>query len=843
MVNLSSPELQNLSSNIEIHSPKVDTPISHELPVGTFTEELDNPRDDPNMMVEQSDKIAEDLAILQDQEECVHQPQTTPEFYQQNVETESCNLNGPTVGDIQNALPPYHLNKESNLNDMDVEDGEPFYQLKVNCQNDSKFANLSDELRNMFIQRQLLDCTLVCEDQCIKAHKLVLAAVSPYFRSIFNSFGNFGCNNTAIIVQHVPARDMKLIVKIIYSIDCDSVRLSLNRAISLRKSVHRLKLDFINEKLDQSGIPQLNEELITSLDGEAASDNSQIRSRKRKRSYLDQSEALNSSTDSLIGVLNDKATNKSSSESTDENSSECSGSMKHLKYKNRYMMSNGHLAKCGNDAAQEPEIEERDEELQIGEEPDCEEVNGIEALNMMKTKSTNQAVIKSNEFGAKNSAASEELKKSAHHSSSRIAAYHNEEFALADKKIDLSMNKHDSQEEMLKLVNSAMNNNNDKVSNLYKAMKSEIKKLWSTNDDLNCNDTLNQLNNQFLNKSAQNNLANDIISQFYMAGANLNPETARALLFTNELLKNNAVNNNQLQHSINKHSTDNSLNTSTSSTNSSIGNAQQANQNSATAALVAAAQQQILNASFLNKNSNSSIKQSSMNGALMNSSKPNRSLSSNSYNTQNSASSSNSSINSSTGAPVKRGRGRPPRHTQPTNGSDSSPVNGDQTLSSKTTQSQAKTLKQYSTSASLSNITNLNNFSESTATSIADALNAFNQEKKWRPNLENLLALKMRKNKLSSSSTGTASPTNDISSGANLMQHSQSNLLTNGSLIKSSTSNSNSGSYAQNGSSSVSNSNASANSTSSVNGPTGGNSTSNQNVSNDGKNCCPVRTD
>lgn len=844
MVNLSSPELQNVSSNnIEIYS-------RHEPIVGTFTEKMDNLSEESNM-VEQSDKVKVDLDTLQD-EECVHQPQAIPELYQQNVETESFDQthNGKTVSEIQTGLPPYQPNNESNLNGMDTEESELFYLLKVNYQNDSQFFNLFDQLRIMFIERQLLDCTLVCEDQCIRAHKLVLAAASPYFRSIFNSFGNFGCNNTAIVVQNVPACDMKLIVQIIYSIDSEPIKLNLNRAISLRKSVHRLKIDFINEKLNQSGIPQLNEELILSLNREANSENSQIHSRKRKRSYLDQSKVLDSSMDSLVNVLSEKQTLQSGSESTDENSSECSSSMKQLKYKHRYTLSNGHLAKCGNDALQECEMEEREEELQIEEEPDCDEVNEIENLSVMKSNSTGQVEIKSNDFLAKSSAISEDLKKSTHHSTSRIVPYSNQTIALEDKEIDLSMNKHNNQEEMLKLVNSAMNSNNvnnDKVANLYKAMKSEIKKLWTNNGDLNCNDSLNQMNNQFLNKSAQNNLANEIISQFYMAGANLNPETARALLFTNELLKNNVVNNNQLQHSINKHSADNSLNTSTSSTNSSIGNAQQANQNSTTAALVAAAQQQILNASFLNKTSNSSsgIKQNSMNGVSMNSSKPNRSLSSNSYNTQNSASSSSSSINSSNGAPVKRGRGRPPRHTQPTNGLDSSPVNGDQILSNKPTPAQSKTLKQYSTSPSLNNITNLNNFNESTATSIADALNAFNQEKKWRPNLENLLALKMRKNKLSSSSTGTASPTNDIGNGPNLMQHSQSNLLTNGALSKNSTPNNiTSGNYVQNGSSSVNITNANSSSACSVNGPStaSGNSTSNQNVSNDGKNCCPVCT-
>lgn len=841
-------------NNVEINSRKVDTLILNEPTVDPFTkEDLDNLREEQNM-IESREKVVDENYDVQYQEEdsVQHLPATAPESYQESVENESVNdklnaspINGHTASDIQTVLPRYPPKKEFNSNSMATNENKEFYFLNLNCQNSTLSSHFFDQLRNMFIERELLDCTLVCEDQCVKAHKLMLAAVSPYFRSIFNSFGNFGCNNTAIIVQNVPARDMKLIVKIIYSIDSDPIRLNLNRAISLRKSVYRLKIDFINEKLDQSGIPQLNPELILSLNEDSNLNNEQEPIRKRKRSHQD----------FLVNASNDKQTNQSSSESTDENSSEGSSSMKHLKYKHRYLLSNGHLAKCGNDAPQDTEMYDREEDLQIEEEG-----NGFENLNTINSNC--QPEIKLNECVPPPKVSSHienlndfaQIKKSTLQTASRHAAYSNQVNALNDKELDLSMNNRQSnQEAVLKLVNAANHNNldnNDKVANIYKAMKSEIKKLWTNNSDLACADSLNQYNNQFLNKSAQNNLANDIISQFYMAGANLNPETARALLFTNELLKNNAVNNNQLQHSINKHSAENSLNTSTSSTNSSIGNQQQTNSSSATAALVAAAQQQILNASYLNKtsssNNNSVGKQNSITGALLNSSKSNRSLSSNSYNTQNSASSSNSSVNSSNGAPVKRGRGRPPRHTQPSNGSETNPANGDQISNSKPTPAQSKTLKQHSTSPSLSNITNLNNFNESTATTIADALNAFNQEKKWRPNLENLLALKMRKNKLSSSSAGTASPTNDIGQNSSLMQHSQSNLLTNGSLSKSSTTPNNvsAGNFTQNGATSISNNTSIASSTNGANGQSSasGNSTSSQNASNDGKNCCPVRT-
>lgn len=780
-------------------------------------ENSNNLNEQPKMDHDSNDKINDH--ILYDKEDTEYQ-QVQPEQQETNEEKEVINnLNSSNNSDLVIDETVLSQTNKELLNSVKKEE-HFFYFLDLNLQTKTELGYLFDQFRNLYIEQKLFDCTLVCEDKFIKAHKLMLAAVSSYFCSIFNSFKSNSCTNTAIIVPNVPARDMKLIIKMIYSINnLNPVKLNLNRAISLRKSVYILKIHYLNDRLDQCGFPQLNDELISNLNNENDLSNKSIDSKKRKRQSTDQT----------------------SSESDDENSSECSSSMKHHKYKHRYLLSNEHLeqtnsnrfVKCYNDILSEQNVmndkmlnkEDDHYDDQIEEDVEGEEIENIEDiennnLNSIKSDSINeQTENKTNDSQIRSSILTDNDNLN---NISQLAKSQNQSNELDEKVIDFSLTKNlNNQEEMLKLMNSAMNDvdNTDKVANLYKAMKSEIKKLWS-NNDLNSNDNLAQLNNQLLinsNKQA-NHLANDFFSQLCMTGAvnNLNSDTARALLFTNELLKNN-----QLHHPVNKNSTDNSLNTSTSSTNSSGYTQQQTN--SATAALVAA-QQQVLNASFLNNknsNSNSVKQQNNLNGALiMNSSK------SNSYNLQNGSSSP------SNGAPVKRGRGRPPRHTQPTNGSDSGSINGDQLLS-KQSSTTSQSIKQYS-SSSLSNISNLGSLSNSTANSIADTLNAFNQQqKKWRPNLENLLALKIHKNKLNSSS-----PTNDLNSNSNSLHNSQSNLLTNaGNLSKSSSSTNLTSHLSQNGSSLKSSSN-SANLSSTNNGSSTINNSSNQNVTNDGKNMC-----
>lgn len=46
-------------------------------------------------------------------------------------------------------------------------------------------TNLSSNLQDLLKQKQMVDVTLVADGVFVDAHRLVLSAVSPYFRQMF----------------------------------------------------------------------------------------------------------------------------------------------------------------------------------------------------------------------------------------------------------------------------------------------------------------------------------------------------------------------------------------------------------------------------------------------------------------------------------------------------------------------------------------------------------------------------------------------------------------------------------------------------------------------------------
>ena len=59
----------------------------------------------------------------------------------------------------------------------------------------------------------LVDCTLVCEDSNVKAHKVVLSACSPYFQKIFT---DNPCKHPIIVLKDVRGWEVQCIVDFMY---------------------------------------------------------------------------------------------------------------------------------------------------------------------------------------------------------------------------------------------------------------------------------------------------------------------------------------------------------------------------------------------------------------------------------------------------------------------------------------------------------------------------------------------------------------------------------------------------------------------------------------------------
>lgn len=106
-------------------------------------------------------------------------------------------------------------------------------------------CNMLNNLSTMLQEQMLLDCTLVCDGQVIRGHKVILSSASDYFKRAFASFSST-CQSTAIIIKDMPFHHLKVIVDYIYTGDLtyDSTNL-----VSLLQSADSLKVDCLVEHL------------------------------------------------------------------------------------------------------------------------------------------------------------------------------------------------------------------------------------------------------------------------------------------------------------------------------------------------------------------------------------------------------------------------------------------------------------------------------------------------------------------------------------------------------------------------------------------------------------------
>jgi hypothetical protein len=87
--------------------------------------------------------------------------------------------------------------------------GSQHYSLRWNNHQSHVLSAFDDLLQN----EALVDCTLVCEDTSIKAHKVVLSACSPYFQKIFI---DNPCKHPIIVLKDVRGWEVQCIVDFMY---------------------------------------------------------------------------------------------------------------------------------------------------------------------------------------------------------------------------------------------------------------------------------------------------------------------------------------------------------------------------------------------------------------------------------------------------------------------------------------------------------------------------------------------------------------------------------------------------------------------------------------------------
>jgi len=141
-----------------------------------------------------------------------------------------------------------------------------------------------------------VDVTLACEGASIKAHKMVLAACSPYFQNLFLSNP---CKHPIVILKDVKFADLKSIIDFIYRGEVNVPQDQLN---ALLKTAETLKIKGLAEVGDKQSKGQ---QIMRSI-------GLRQKKRKRNRNKSSQNQQNNESGDSSEEEEN--MANKSSNE-------------------------------------------------------------------------------------------------------------------------------------------------------------------------------------------------------------------------------------------------------------------------------------------------------------------------------------------------------------------------------------------------------------------------------------------------------------------------------------------------------------------------------------------------
>lgn len=93
---------------------------------------------------------------------------------------------------------------------------------------DKHLENIRSMFKTLYEDEVLTDCTLVCKSGSLKAHKIVLASCSRYFRKIFSEHVHASSDNAIFIMYGVSFEQLKDLIGLIYKgcVDIQSDNLS-----------------------------------------------------------------------------------------------------------------------------------------------------------------------------------------------------------------------------------------------------------------------------------------------------------------------------------------------------------------------------------------------------------------------------------------------------------------------------------------------------------------------------------------------------------------------------------------------------------------------------------------
>lgn len=101
--------------------------------------------------------------------------------------------------------------------------------------------------KQMLESQAFVDCTLACEGKLIKAHKMILAACSPYLHTILEENTS---KHPIIFLPHLKYTDIKALVDYMY---CGEVYISFGHLPSLLKAAEVLRIKGLTDVTNGNG--------------------------------------------------------------------------------------------------------------------------------------------------------------------------------------------------------------------------------------------------------------------------------------------------------------------------------------------------------------------------------------------------------------------------------------------------------------------------------------------------------------------------------------------------------------------------------------------------------------
>lgn len=106
----------------------------------------------------------------------------------------------------------------------------------------------------MYLNERLVDVTLSCSDGQLQAHKLVLAASSPYFSGLFEKLAN-PFHYPVIIIKDMRIADLRMIIDFIYR---GQITTTQDRLLTLIKSAESLQINGLASSTSSHAIVSSN---------------------------------------------------------------------------------------------------------------------------------------------------------------------------------------------------------------------------------------------------------------------------------------------------------------------------------------------------------------------------------------------------------------------------------------------------------------------------------------------------------------------------------------------------------------------------------------------------------